>query len=64
MAKTTELSEYVRCARIRFECDFRAVVHKTENFTHSVFGALGEISREEAIDAIKTLFCEEMDKIK
>ena len=65
---TTELKEWKRQILLRQEVLLRqiniTVIRRTEEFAESAIRAIGEISVDECKDAIKRVFCEEMDKLQ
>lgn len=65
---TTELEEFRRQIILRQEVLLRqiniTVIRRTEEFAESAVRAIGEISVDECKEAIKRVFCEEMDKLQ
>lgn len=60
----TEIKENMEIRKDSLAYGLRMVFHKTSNFSNNVINAIGEISCDEAIEAIKTMFIEEIDKLK
>jgi len=65
---TTELEEYIRQLKLRQEVLIRnieiTVMRRTLEFAQDAVKAIGEISVDECKEAIKRMFCEEMDKLR
>lgn len=62
-----ELAEYIKQIELRRSVLLRnigvTVIGRTLEFAEDSLKALGEISVDEWKDAVKRVFCEEMDKI-
>lgn len=55
----------LRSTRITLSRQYQIVLNNNNIFANEIFTkVLGEVSREEAIEAIKKNFIEEMDKLK
>lgn len=59
-----ELRNAYKQSKVGFSTELSSVVAETVDFCQAVTKALGEISREEAIEGIKKFFCEKMDNLK